>query len=52
MQFYLASKNGKAGRRYLVGSNNELTNKELVEIICGNLDMIKPQNLIVQILFS
>ena len=39
----LASKNGKAGRRYLVGSNNELTNKELVEIICGNLDMIKPQ---------
>ncbi|EKJ88717.1 dTDP-glucose 4,6-dehydratase [Leptospira meyeri] len=34
---------GKPGETYNIGGNNELTNNQVVSIICGHLDKLKPR---------
>jgi dTDP-glucose 4,6-dehydratase len=35
--------NGEVGRTYNIGGNNELTNLQLVKIVCGILDRLRPR---------
>lgn len=39
----LVFRNGKAGETYLIGANNEHTNIEIAQTICGILDELKPR---------
>ena len=39
----LALENGKNGRIYNIGNENELTNLEVVKLVCGILDRIHPR---------
>ena len=38
----IASKYGELGKKYLIGGNNERNNKEIVQLICNYLDLLKP----------
>ena len=35
--------NGRIGETYNIGGNNEITNKDIVKIICSKLDILKPR---------
>jgi len=39
----LAACRGEAGRSYCVGGYGERTNREVVECICGHLDLLLPR---------
>jgi dTDP-glucose 4,6-dehydratase len=40
----LAATQGTSGRSYCVGGHGERTNKQVVEAICQQLDLLRPQN--------